>query len=231
MVIWKLYHLYRKWLEFQRFMYICLFYICLTNPLSYSYFENLLDLEKDEYHLLEYYEKLKESNVYLFTERPKLQKRIYRKIVNLNFLQLFEKMIMDTNGKIYDYYDLYYMVLDKCDFLNIFLKNTNFLKHIETFCKRREKKMGERIGFEIKELDKKEECEDDCPICLDKIDGIKISCKKCKVEVDLVCVNNWLNKNNKCIMCREPWLLDGNLRTKIQDKKYLEYKFIYYVLT
>ena len=58
--------------------------------------------------------------------------------------------------------------------------------------------MGDRIGFEIKESNKNEECENDCPICLDKIDGIKISCKKCKVEVDLVCVNNWLNKIIPC---------------------------------
>lgn len=231
-ILWKLYEFYRKILEFQRFMYICLFYICLTNPISYTYFESLLDLEKDEEHLLEYYVKLKESNIYLHKERPKIQKRIYRKIVNLRMIYLFERIIEDTKGMIYDYYDLYYMVLDHCDFLNIFLKKTNFLKHIENFCKKREKKMGERIGFQIIEVNKKEDCEEDCPICLEKIENIKICCKKCKIQVDLVCVNNWLNRNTQCIMCRQPWLLDNsNIRMKAQDKKYLEYKFIYYVLT
>lgn len=237
---------------FQKFKFFknCILYLIYYQPskAALNYIENYISIDNfleglserwSETTLIEYYHKLENNDLNIYDCDNQLIDLVHENLVDGNYTSLMILLMANSKIKIPDYYKFYLLVKNNQLLKEKLFENQNFRKHIIKYLEKNKNKYNDNISFKIKYYKNGMNLFDSnnnllnnenksCMSCYEDIHySYFTKCKKCKAEMDLVCMNEWLRMDkNTCIICRTYLLNENEYYNLILLQKYLDYLII-----
>ncbi len=223
-----------------------MFYLIYYKPTkaALNYIQNFVSPENflegicerlSESVLIEYYQKMEYNNINIYDYDNKTIDLLYENLVDGNYTSLMLMITSNPNMRINDYYCYYLLIKNNQLLKEKLFENKNFHKHIIQFIKKSKIKFNDKLSFKIKfknnhnhNIDNNIENNISCMSCYEDLNNTYYSCcKRCKTELDLSCLNQWIKMDkNTCITCRINLLDDNESYNLILLQKYLDYLII-----